>query len=456
MKHSIEHTQEHASTPPADKGVIARYFQFQAEGTTYRREIIGGVTTFLAMAYVLFVNPSILAETGMDKSAVFTATALSAVVGTLLMAVVARFPVAIAPSMSLNAFFAYSVVIHMGVPWQSALVGALASGLIFVLITIFRLRELVLNAIPHDLKMASACGIGLFIAFIGLKGSGLIVTDEATLVTLGDLSQPGTLLSILGLILTICLMIRNVPGAIFIGMLSTACLGMLMGVIDTPSRIVSRIPSIMPVFGVALTQPFTDPDSVFNTQMIVVILTFFMVEFFDAAGTLLAVAHKAGLMQDNRMKRSGRAMFSDSASIITGSIIGTSPTCSFLESSAGVESGARTGFAAVIVAALFALALFFSPLLHVVTTNVTAPALILLGVSMISVVGEIKWHEYEIAVPAFLMLVAMPLTYSVSNGIAMGMTLYPLTMLVKGRGREVHPALYGLAVIFVLYFAFLT
>ena len=434
---------------------IARYFEFTAERTTYRREALGGATTFLAMAYILFVNPSILSAAGMDSGAVFTATALASIVGCLLMALVARYPVAVAPSMGLNAFFAYSVVQGMGIAWQTALVGVLLSGVLFVLITLVRLRAMILDAIPTDLKLAAACGIGLFIALIGLEDSNIIVADPATLVTLGDLTAPATLLTVFGLLVSIVLMLRRVPGAIFFGMLLTATLGIFTGVIAAPSALISPMPSVAPVFGVAVHQVFADPGQVFTLKLLVVVLTFLFVEFFDTAGTLLTVASKAGLMDGQRMKRARRAMLADSSSVVASALIGTSPTTAYIESTTGVATGARTGFASLITALLFVGALFFSPLLEVVTSSVTAPALIVVGVLMVSALGEIDWKRLEIAIPAFLTMIAMPLTYSIANGIALGLMLYPVTMVVTGRGRELHPLLYILFVIFLLYFAFL-
>lgn len=448
--------QDTAHDARAGSDVIARYFQFHEEGTSYRQEIIGGVTTFLAMAYIMFVNPSILSAAGMDKDALFTATALAAVVGCLLMAFVARYPVAIAPSMGLNAFFAYSVVLGMGVPWQTALVGVFISGVIFVLITVFKLREMILDAIPPDLKTATACGIGLFIAFIGLKNGGIVVSNDETLVALGDLGTSGTLLTIFGIFLTVCLMLRRMPGAIFFGMIATSALGVATGAIDTPTAVVGKIPSVAPLFGVAFERLFSDPGDVFTLNMLVVVLTFLFVEFFDTAGTLMAITKKAGLIENNKMKRAGRALLADSSSIVLASAIGTSPTTSFVESTAGVASGARTGFTALVVAVLFGFAMFFSPLLQVVTPYVTAPALIIVGVLMVSALDEIEWKKFEIAVPAFLTVVIMPLTYSVANGIALGLVMYPVTMTIQGRARELHPVLYALFIVFVLYFAFLT
>lgn len=438
------------------EGMIARFFHFSEHKTTFRREITGGVTTFLAMAYILFVNPSILSEAGMDKGAVFTATALSAVIGCLLMAFVANYPVAIAPSMGLNAFFAFSVVIGMGVSWQTALVGVLFSGMIFVLITLFKLRELILNAIPEDLKMAAASGIGLFIAFIGFQNAGIVVTNKDTLVALGNLTSPGTLLTIFGLVISVILMVRKVPGAIFFGMVLTGIVGVLTGVLPTPSGVISGAPSLQPIFGVSITQMFSHPSEVFTPGLIGVVLTFLFVEFFDTAGTLMGIASQAGLIKDNKMVRGSRALLADSTSIIAGGLLGTSPTTSYVESSSGVAAGGRTGFTAVVVAVLFALALFFSPLLTVVTGNVTAPALIIVGVLMASSLGKIQWNKFELAVPAFLTVVIMPLTYSIANGIALGLVIYPITMIVKGRARELHPIMYFLFVAFILYFAFLS
>jgi AGZA family xanthine/uracil permease-like MFS transporter len=443
--------------PPAVGGrdVVARYFRLAEEGTNYRREVIGGVTTFLAMAYILFVNPTILGAAGMDKPALFTATALSSIVGCLLMAFVARYPVAVAPSMGLNAFFAYTVVLGMGMGWQMALVGVLLSGVVFVLITALKLREMILDAIPEDLKLAAACGIGLFIAFIGFENAGIVVASKATLVGLGNLAAPGTLLTLFGLAVSTALLLRGVRGAIFFGMVATALLGVATGVIAPPAGIVDRVPSIAPLFGVALERIAADPAGVFSPNMLVVVLTFLFVEFFDTAGTLMAVASKAGLLQNNKLKRAGRALFADSSSIVFAAILGSSPTTAYIESTAGVASGARTGLSTLVVAALFALALFFSPLLAVVTANVTAPALILVGVLMVSSLGEIQWTKLEIAVPAFLTLVTMPLTYSIANGIALGLVSYPVTMVVAGRRRELHPIMYVLLVVFVLYFAYL-
>jgi AGZA family xanthine/uracil permease-like MFS transporter len=439
---------------------MKKYFQFDELGTTYRREFIGGLTTFLSMAYILFVNPTTLsmssipdlpAEMRMDPGAVFTATAIAAAIGSLLMGLLAKYPIALAPGMGLNAFFSFTVVLTMGVPWQTALSGVLVSGLIFTLLTLSGLREKIINSIPAELKFAVGAGIGLFITFIGFQNAGIIVNNDATLVGLGDLSNPQTLLAIFGVVLTIILMVRGVKGGIFYGMLITAVIGMFFNQIDVPDKIVGSIPSLAPTFG----QAFMNLDQIFTIQMLVVILTFLFVDFFDTAGTLVAVANQAGLMKENKLPRAGKALFADSAATVVGSILGTSTTTSYIESSAGVAAGARSGFASVVTAVLFLLALFFSPLLGVITPAVTAPALIIVGILMVSSLGKIDWERFEIAVPAFLIIITMPLAYSIATGIAIGFIFYPITMVLKGRAKEIHPIMYGLFVVFVLYFIFI-
>lgn len=440
---------------------MKKYFQFDELGTTYKREIIGGITTFLSMAYILFVNPSILSLSDvpdlpdalrMDANAVFVATALAAAIGTLIMGVVAKYPVALAPGMGLNAFFAYSVVLGMGIAWQTALSGVLVSGIVLVLLTLTRIREKIIDAIPQNLKLAVGAGIGLFITFVGLKNAGIVIADPATLVALGDLTNGNTLLAIFGVVITVILMVRNINGAVFVGMVITAIIGMLTNLIDAPDRIISHVPSLAPTFGAA----FTHFGDIFTVDMLVVILTFMFVDFFDTAGTLVGVANQAGIMKDNKLPRAGRALVSDSTGTVIGAVLGTSSTTSFVESTAGVAAGARSGFASVVTAVFFLLALFFSPLLGVVTPAVTSPALIIVGVLMVATLGDIEWKKFEIAVPAFLTIVTMPLTYSIATGIAIGFIFYPITMMVKGKAKEIHPIMYALFVIFILYFIFLT
>ncbi|MGN7300526.1 NCS2 family permease [Ferdinandcohnia sp. SAFN-114] len=439
---------------------MKKYFQFDELGTTYKREIIGGLTTFLSMAYILFVNPSILSlsdvpdlpsELRMDANAVFVATALAAAIGTLIMGVVAKYPVALAPGMGLNAFFAYSVVLGMGIPWQTALTGVLVSGIFLVLLTLTRIREKIIDAIPQNLKLAVGAGIGLFITFIGFKNAGIVIADPATLVALGDLSNGNTLLTIFGLVITVILMVRKVNGAVFIGMVITAIVGMIVNLIEVPDKVVSSVPSLAPTFGAA----FANFGDIFTMDMLIVILTLMFVDFFDTAGTLVGVANQAGIMKNNKLPRAGRALVSDSTGTVIGAILGTSSTTSYVESTAGVAAGARSGFASVVTALFFLLALFFSPLLGIVTPAVTSPALIIVGVLMVATLGDIEWKKFEIAVPAFLTILTMPLTSSIATGIAIGFIFYPITMIVKGRTKEIHPIMYGLFIVFILYFIFL-
>lgn len=443
---------------------MKNYFQFDQLGTNYKREFIGGLTTFLSMAYILIVNPLTLTLQSvpdlpdalrMDQGAVFVATALAAAVGSLVMGLLAKYPIALAPGMGLNAFFAYSVVLTMGIPWQTALTGVLFSGLIFMVLTLSGIRETIINSIPAELKLAVGAGIGLFITFVGFQNSGIIVKDDAVLVGLGNLASGPTLLAVFGIIITVILMTRGVNGAIFIGMVVTAIVGMIVGLIDKPDAIVSAAPSLEPTFGAALGPIFNDPGTLFTLQMLTVILTFLFVDFFDTAGTLLAVANQAGLTKDNKLPRAGKALFADSCATVFGAILGTSTTTSYIESSAGVAAGARTGFASVVTGLLFVLSIFFFPLLGVITAPVTAPALIIVGVLMVSAIGDIDWKKFEIAVPAFLTIIAMPLTYSIATGIAIGFVFYPITMIVKGRAREIHPIMYFLFIVFILYFIFL-
>ncbi|MBU8906361.1 NCS2 family permease [Desertibacillus haloalkaliphilus] len=431
-----------------------RYFGFKEHGTSYGKESIAGLTTFLSMAYILFVNPLILADAGMDTGAVFTATALAAALGTLIMGVLANYPIALAPGMGLNAFFAYSVVIGMGIDWEVALFGVFISGIIFILITLLKIRELIINAIPAELKYAAASGIGLFIAFIGLKNAGIVVADEATAVALGDMTAGPTLLAVFGVVLTVIFMVRGLKGGIFYGMVVTAIVGVITGLAPMPTAIVGSIPSLEPTFGVAFTN--ISWDQIFTVQLLVVVLTFLFVDFFDTAGTLYAVANQAGFVKDNKLPRASKALLADSSASSIGAILGTSTTTAYVESSAGVAAGGRTGFTSVVTAALFLVALFFSPLLTVVTAEVTAAALIIVGVLMASSLSLIEWNKFEIAVPAFFTVVAMPLTYSIATGIALGFVMYPITMICKGKGKDVHPIMYVLFFVFIAYFAFLT
>ncbi|MEH7355330.1 NCS2 family permease [Neobacillus drentensis] len=439
-----------------------KYFEFEKHGTNYRREFIGGLTTFLAMAYILVVNPLTLSLASvkdfpdalrMDYGAVFVATALASALGSIVMGLIGKYPLALAPGMGLNAFFAYTVVLGSGIPWQHALGAVLISGVFFFLLTLTGLREKIINAIPIDLKHAVGAGIGLFITFVGLQNAKIIVNNDATLVGLGDLTSGPTLLAIFGIVVTVIMMTRGIKGAVFYGMVISVITGMIFNLIQAPEKVVDTVPSLAPTFGAAFSS-FGD-SSFYTTSMLGIILTFLFVDFFDNAGTLVAVANQAGIMKDNKLPRAGRALISDSIATSVGAILGTSTTTSYIESTAGVAAGARTGFAALVTAGFFILSLFFFPLLSVVTPEVTAPALIIVGVLMVSSLGKIDWKSFEIAVPAFLTMIAMPLSYSIATGIAVGFIFYPITMMVKGRTKEIHPIMYLFFVIFVLYFIFL-
>lgn len=439
---------------------MKKYFQFDELGTTYSREILGGFTTFLAMAYILVVNPLTLTLADvkdlpdalrMDYGAVFVATAVSAAIGCFIMGFIAKYPLGLAPGLGLNAFFAYTVVLVNGSPWQHALAAVFISGVFFLLLTLTGLREKLINAIPMELKLAVGAGIGLFIAFIGFKNAGIIANNDATLVGIGNLHDPKVLLAIFGIIVTVILMVRGIKGGVFIGMVITAIVGMIFDLVQLPEAVISAPPSVAPTFG-ALFSAFSDPEF-YSLSMLSVILTFLFVDFFDNAGTLMAVANQAGLVKDNRLPNAGKALISDSIATIVGSIFGTSTITSYVESSSGVAAGARTGFASIVTGVLFLLALFFSPVLSIITPAVTAPALIVVGVLMVSSLAQIEWKRFEIAVPAFLTMLMMPLTFSIASGIAVGFVFYPLTMIVSGRAKEVNPIMYLFGVIFLIYLA---
>jgi len=362
------------------------------------------------------------------------------------MGVLAKYPIATAPSLGINAFFAYSVCIGMKIPWETALAGVFVAALLFILITVFKLREKIIDSIPADLKSAISAGIGLFIAFIGLQGGGLVAGDKSTLVTLGSLSG-STWVTIFGLIVTVILMVTNVPGAIFIGMLLSSIFGIMTGFIPMPHEIVSGIPSLAPTFGVA----FKHVMDINSLQLVVVVLTFLLVTFFDTAGTLVGLAQQGGFMKNNKMPRVGKALISDSTAMLAGSIFGTSPVGAYVESSAGIAVGGRSGLTAVVTGFMFIVGMFFSPLLGVVTSQVTAPALIIVGVLMAQNMAKIEWNKLEIAIPAFLIISGMPLTYSIADGLALGFIAYPITMIAAKRGKEVPALMYVMFFVFLLF-----
>lgn len=424
---------------------ISKYFQLDKLRTNVRTEVLAGFTTFISMSYILFVNPNVLGAAGMSKGAVFTASALAAAFGCLMMGIYAKYPIAVAPDLGINAFFAYSVVIGMGVKWQTAIAGVFVASIIFILITIFKLRELIINAIPSDLKYAISSGIGLFIAFLGLHQGGLIIANKSTVVGLGSFASPMNWLTIVGLIATSVLLILNVPGAIFIGMVISTIVGLVFGLIPMPHHIISAAPSLAPTFGVAIKHV----GDINTLQLWVVVFTFLLVTFFDTAGTLVGLAQQAGFMKNNRMPRVGRALMSDSSAMLVGSVMGTSPIGAFVESSAGIAVGGRSGLTAVVTGILFIVGMFFSPLLTVITDQVTAPALVIVGVMMARNLKYIHWEDLSIAIPAFLVVLGMPLTYSISDGMALGFIMYPITMIAAKKGKEVNWVMYLLFFIFI-------
>lgn len=426
---------------------IAHYFKLDELNTSVRTEFIAGLTTFASMAYILFVNPTVLGAAGMDKGAVFTATAIASAVATIFMGVVALYPIAIAPGLGVNAFFAYSVVIGMGVKWETAMAGVFVAALIFLVLTFFKIREKIINIIPQNLKLAIASGIGLFIAFIGLHDAGLIVANKDTMVSLGHLSSPTSLLSIFGIIVTFILMSRKTPAAIFIGMILTSLAGILTGLIKLPSAIISPAPSLAPTFGAGVMHV----GDINSLQLVTVVITFLIVTFFDTAGTMIGLATQAGFMKNNEMPRAGRALMADAVGMTVGAVIGTSPTSAYVESSSGIAVGGRSGLTSVFTGIFFLFALLFSPLLSVVTSQVTAPALVVVGVLMVKNLRLIDWEDLAIAAPAFLIVIGMPLTYSISDGIALGFILYPITMIATGRIKKVHPLMYVLAIMFIAF-----
>ncbi|MGY0692098.1 NCS2 family permease [Virgibacillus sp. FSP13] len=429
---------------------MKNFFKFTERNTSYKQETLAGLTTFLSVAYILVVNPLILSQAGMDRGAVFTATALTAIIGTLLIGLLANYPIAIAPSMGLNSFFTFSVCIGMGIEWQVALTGVFIAGIIFVLLSLLKIREKIINVIPQDLKFAIASGIGFFIAFIGLKNAGIIISNPDTFVTIGEIASPMTALAVIGLIITVFMLVRGINGGIFYGIVITTIIGMIIGLINIPSSIVGKIPSLEPTFG----EVFLHFNDIFTPEIVAVIFTFLFVAFFDTAGALIGITSQAGIMKGNKIPNIGRALLADSSAGAIGAILGTSTPATSVESSAGVAVGGRTGFTSVIIAACFAIALFFSPILAVITAEVTAPALIIVGALMAMQISKINWTKLEVVIPSFMTIIMMPLTSSVATGIAFGFVLYPLSLIAQKRFKEIHPIMYVLCLLFILYFAF--
>ncbi|MCP1624777.1 NCS2 family permease [Pseudomonas nitroreducens] len=424
--------------------MLEKLFQLKAHNTNVRTEILAGITTFLTMAYILFVNPSILGETGMDKGAIFVATCLAAAIGSAVMGLIANYPIALAPGMGLNAFFTYTVVLHMGHTWQVALGAVFLSACMFFIISIFRIREWIINSIPLALRSAIAAGIGLFLALIALKESGIVVANQATLVGMGDLAKPAPLLAILGFILIVALEARRVTGAVMIGILVVTFISIAIGVSQF-GGVVSMPPSLAPTF------LQLDIKGALDIGLFSVIFAFLFVDLFDNSGTLIGVAKRAGLMgKDGHMPKMGRALIADSSAAMVGSLLGTSTTTSYIESAAGVSAGGRTGLTAIVVAVLFLLALFFAPLAGNVPAFATAPALFFVAVLMASGLAEIDWDDLTVAAPVVVTALAMPLTFSIANGIAFGFITWTACKLLSGRFRELNPALIILSILFVI------
>jgi AGZA family xanthine/uracil permease-like MFS transporter len=439
---------------------LKNFFKLEEHGTNVKTEFLAGLTTFLAMAYILFVNPNTLTAmvddgsggmislTGLEWGPIFTATAIAAIAGTLIMGLYANYPVALAPGMGMNAFFTWTVVVTLGYsPWQG-FAGILISGLLFVVLSLSGIRKRIINAIPKNLKLAIGAGIGFFIAFIGLQNAGLIVDNPAVLVGLGDLSDPVVLLAVFGLFVTVSLYVLKIRGAILYGIVITSIVGMIFGQVGVPTGVVDAPPA--PYF-FEFTKGFT--DGIWDFQFFIVIFALLFIDFFDTAGTLVTVGNRAGLLDETgELKDNGKALLADSTATVIGAIAGTSSTTSYIESLAGVEVGGRTGLTSVFTALFFLIFMFFSPLLSVVTAAVTAPALIMVGVLMASQLKDIDWNDSVIAVSAFLVILVMPLTYSIAEGIAVGFVFFPLTMLVSKRRKEVSIEMWILFAIFVLYF----
>ena len=424
--------------------MLERLFQLRAHNTTVRTEVLAGLTTFLTMAYILFVNPNMLAETGMDKGAVFVATCLAAAIGSAIMGLLANYPIALAPGMGLNAFFTYTVVLTMGHSWQVALGAVFLSGVIFFALSIFKIREWIINSIPLALRAGIAAGIGLFLAIIALKNAGIVVDHPATLVTLGDMSQGGVLLACLGFFAIAALAYRKVTGAVMIGILLVTALSILLG-LSQLGGVVSMPPSLMPT----LLQ--LDIMGALDIGLLSVIFAFLFVDLFDTSGTLVGVAQKADLLdKDGKMPRLGRALMADSTATMAGAALGTSTTTSYIESAAGISAGGRTGLTACVVALLFLLSLFFAPLAGAVPAFATAPALLFVAVLMMSSLAQIDWDDLTVAAPVVVAALAMPLTFSIANGIAFGFIAWTLIKLLAGRWRELNPALVVLSVLFVV------
>lgn len=428
--------------------MLEKFFQLKENNTTVRTEILAGITTFMTMAYILAVNPGILSATGMDKNALFTATALASILATLVMALVAKLPFALAPGMGLNAFFAFTVVLGMGHSWQFALTAVFLEGIIFIILTAFNIRELIVNAIPMSMKHAVSAGIGLFIAFIGLQNAGVIVNNDAVLVGLGDMGSASVILALLGIILTGVLLALKVKGALLIGIFVITVAGIPFNVTHLPdSHLVSLPPSISPIF---MKFEFKE---IFTLDMLIVLFTFLFVDMFDTVGTLVGVSDKAGMLDKHgRVPRVKQALFADAIGTTAGAMLGTSTVTTYVESAAGVAEGGKTGLTSLSVAGMFLIALFFAPVFTMVPGAATAPALVLVGFFMMSPILKINFDDYTESIPAFLTIIMMPLSYSIAEGIVFGMLSYVLLKVLTGKQKDLTVVMVVLAALFVLKF----
>ncbi|HEY1205539.1 MAG: NCS2 family permease [Bryobacteraceae bacterium] len=428
---------------------LERYFEFQELGTNWRTEILAGLTTFLTMAYIVFVNPAVLHDAGMPLAAVTAATCVSAAFASLLMGVFARYPIALAPGMGINAYFAYTVVKGMGIPWQTALGAVFLSGIAFLLLTAFGIRQLIIAAIPQELYAAVAAGIGLFIALIGFRNSGIITANPQTTVALGNLRAPETLLAIFGLVLTGGLMARGIKAAMLIGIVGTTAVGAAFGMVHWH-------PQTLHWSDLSATAFKLDVRAALRLGFLEVVFVFLFVDLFDNIGTLIGVTKKAGLIdRQGRIPRIDRILFTDATATVAGSLTGTSTVVSYIESAAGITAGGRSGVTAVVVGLLFLAALFVTPLAGIIPAAATAPALIIVGSLMVSAVSEIPWSDPVLALPAFLTLAAIPLTASIANGIAFGFITFTLLKVIRGEYRSVSWLVYLLTALFIARFVYL-
>jgi AGZA family xanthine/uracil permease-like MFS transporter len=428
--------------------MLESFFKLKEHGTDVRTEVIAGFTTFLTMAYIVFVNPSILALTGMDFNAVFVATCLAAAMGTAIMALVANYPIALAPGMGLNAYFTFTVVQGVGVPWQTALGAVFISGIIFLIVSLFKVREAIVNAIPHSLKLAISAGVGMFLAIIALKNAGVVVGSPATLVTLGNIHAPQTLLAILGFFMIVAMEYRKIHGSIIIAILTITLLSIAMGLSEFKG-VFSMPPSMAPTF------MQMDLAGALNAGLLGVIFVFFFVDLFDTTGTLIGVSHRAGLLdKDGKLPRLKKALLADSVAITAGAAMGTSSTTAYIESAAGTAVGGRTGLTALVVSLLFLAALWFSPLAATVPAYATAPALCYVAVLMARGLAEIEWDDLTESAPAVMTAFAMPFTFSIADGIAFGFISYTVIKLLAGRYKDLSVAVLVITALWIVKFAF--